>query len=257
MSTIKEKLYFNFDGISSTEFGLIHVSLDNGMHEETLVSTREVREQKTRGNDKSNFFGIETTPLEFDLNIAFEREFTDKEIYDVIRWLFVDSYKPLFFYGAESRVFYCLPVGDSAIIHNGLKQGYITLKMRCNSSNRYSPIKMSQKYDLTDGIKQTIELYNDGHSILRPEISILKIGIGNVTITNLTDDGSIFEIRDLTNQEDIYINTEKEIIKSDILGVHRYDKVIGKYTRLLYGRNTIEIEGSCIIQFRYQSTYKF
>lgn len=257
MPTIKDKIRFNFDGKWSSDFGLVHVVLDSGMYEETLSANRSIVEGDVSGRNKPNFYRVNETPLEFEMNIAFEKKFTNEDIDKVIRWLYVDYYKPLYFEGEEGRVFYCMPVGNSLITHNGLKEGFITITMRCDSSNKYSPVFMSPTYNISDGESKSIDLYNDGHFTIYPEISIKKIGNGNITIVSVTDGGKIFEIRDLTNTEDIYINCEKEIIDTDIIGVNRYNNILGEYPKLTYGRNTFEIEGSCEIQFRYQLKYRF
>lgn len=269
MSTIKDKFYFNFNGISSKTFNLLHISLDGSMFEETLVAGREINETKIAGNDKPSFNRLELSPREFDLNLAFETVFTDTQIDKIVRWLFTDYYKPLYFEGDESKVMYCIPVGDPTLVHNGLKQGYFTLRMRCNSPFLYSPIVISELLDLTE-MDKTVILSNRGHKKLYPEISIQKIGDGDITIVNKTDgsntsipqygevfNGHFFEIKQLTNMENIYINCEKEIIQTDVLGVYRYNNVFGEYPRLLFGENTLEIKGRCKVQFRYQEIYEF
>lgn len=256
MATFKDKLYFNFDGKNSSDFNLVHINLDNGMFEEQLVSSREIVETKTLGNDKPNFNSIESSPKEFELHLAFEGTYTDKMIDDVVRWLFVDYYKPFYFIGS-GKIVYCMPHGDSRIVHNGLNQGYISLTMRCNSSKLYSPITLSEKYTILNGETRVIKLPNKGHSVTYPEISISKIGDGGVKIVNRTDNGNWCEILQLTDLEKIYINCEKELIHTDAIGVYRYDNFFGEFIRLLYGENTLEITGDCEIQFRFQDEYKF
>lgn len=258
MPTIKDSLYFSYDGKLSQDFGLIHITTSNSMYTDTLVGSRDILETRINGNDTPYFNGVTTSPIEINMEIAFENDFNDEMINEVVMWLFQDKYKPLYFIDKPDKVFYCLPIGDSNIVHNGLKQGYITLTMRCNSPYAYSPIYLSERYDLSTNIgKYQIELENRGHFELFPEISIEKIEDGHLTFTNISNGGEIFEVRDLTNLEQIYINSEKEIIETDIVGVYRYDKVIGNYIELPYGRNIIEVEGKCKIQFRYQYKFRF
>lgn len=258
MPTIKDKVYFNFDGISSREFGLLNVVLDNGMYEETLVASREIVETKMKGNSKSVLHSVETSPLEFELTIAFENGYTDEDIDAIIRWLFVDYYKPLYFEGREDRVYMAMPVDSASIVHNGINEGYFTVSMRCDSSNVYSPVVITPLETVTTS--KTISVEVDSHYDVYPEISFKKIGAGTVTIESLDDYGSIFEVRDLTNYEDIYINCEKEIIMSDIPAMYRYDKLIGDFPRLVFkpnGINRFKVTGACEIQFRYKNLYKF
>lgn len=254
MPTIKDKLYFNFAGESSRDYNLISIVLDKGMYEETFVASRDINEAKIKGG-KPILNSVESSPLDFDLTIAFENTFTDNDIDRVIRWLFVDYYRPLYFEGKEDKVYMCMPVDDAKIVHNGLNEGYITLTMRCDSSNVYSPLTVTPLEIVSDS--SIITINNDGHFDVYPEISIKKNGAGTIVIENLDDGGSIFEVRDLTDQEDIYLNCEKEIIKTDIVGVYRYDKIIGEFPRLVFGTNRMKITGDCTIQFRYKNKYRF
>lgn len=259
MPTIKENILFNYDGRWSDDFGLINISLSNSMYEETLVANREIIEVDIKGNDTPLFQGFKNTPLEFEMTIAFTEKYTDERVYEIIGWLFSDYYKPLYFYGREDRVFYCMPTGDSSIVHNGLKEGYFVINMRCNSPFTYSPITTTEIYDLSDGVAKTIELMNDGFGVLYPEISIEKIGAGSVSLQNLSNNGLIWEIRNLSDRENVYINCEKEIIKSDLenLGVYHYLDTSGNFPKLLKGRNTITITGRCKVQFKYRYKYRF
>lgn len=255
MPTIKDKLRFNFDGVWSDTFGLINVILDNGMFEESFIANRDIVETKTRGNSKPLFHSFEDSPLEFEMIIAFEDGFDDSKLDSIIKWLFVNSYKNLYFEGKESKLYRCMPTGDSKLNHNGLGQGYFTVTMRCDSSNIYSPIVVTTLENVT--VTKTITLLNDGHFDIYPEISIKKNGSGHVIIESLDDDNGIFEIRDLTDLEDIYINCEKEIIETDAVGVYRYDNLIGEFPRLKIGTNRFKVTGNCQIQFRYKKKYRF
>lgn len=255
MPTIKERLHFNFGGVDSKTLGLINVVLDNGMYEETFVAERELNETKIRGNNRPMLHSIEDSPLEFDMTIAFETKFTDESLDKVIRWLFVDHYRPLFFEEKPEKVFMAMAIGSSQIVHNGMQEGYFTIKMRCDSSNVYSPKILSPT--VTVATTNTIEITSNSHFDIYPEISILKSGAGKIVIESLDDGNNIFEIRDLTHMEDIYLNCEKEIIQTDILGVYRYDKIIGDFPRLVFGKNRMKITGACTIQFRYKNKYRF
>lgn len=259
MPTIKDSLYFNYDGVSCKTYNLMNVNLSNGMFEDTLHASRSINETQVRGSDTPLFNSVEEEPLQFDMVIAFTKEFTDTDIDNVIVWLFQDVYKPLYFEDKPNKIYYCMPIGDANIVHTGLKQGYFTLSMRCKSSKIYSPQKTSPLYDLsTNTGRYSINVSNGGHVAIYPEISITKVGAGNIT---LIKSGKIFEIRNLIDREEIYINCEKEIISSDAekIGVYRYDDVVGNYHDMMLnrGNNTIYVEGNCKIQLRYVFKYKF
>lgn len=257
MSTIRDKLYFNFNGESSANYNIVHVNLDNGLFEEGFIASREIVEKTTIGNDNPIFNRLDYSPLEFELKLAFDKPYNDRIIDDIVRWLFVDYYKPLYFYGNEGKILYCMPVGEPLITHNGLNEGYLTVPMRSKSPFYYSPIIVSEVYDLSSSGSKSIVLTNNGHFDIYPEISITATTVGNVEIISKSNGGKIFQVRDLANTEGIYINTKREIIESDFIGVNKYDKVVGEYPYMIYGDNTFEINGRCLISFRYQNIYKY
>lgn len=261
MATIKDKLYFNFNGVSSKTFGLVHVDLSNGMFEETLVATRTINETKQANNDQAIFNGLEYDPLSFELNLAFERGYTDQSIDNVVKWLFADYYKPLYFEGKEEKIYYCMPEGNSSIVHNGLKQGYIALTMRCKSSKLVSPLKIfptTEKVVPATG-NTTVVINNTGHESVYPEISFTKTGsVGEVTIKNSITNKTI-KVKNLKVNESIYIDTFKEIVDTNAVNTYRYDDVEGdlRWLELGLGSNTYTITGAGKIQFRYRLKYKF
>lgn len=257
MPTMKESLYFNYNGISCRTHNLMNVNLDGGMFEEAFHASRSIIETKVRGSDTPLYSGIEEEPLEFQMTIAFTKTFTDADIDNIILWLFQDTYKPLYFEDKPNKIYYCMPNGDSQIAHTGLREGYITISMRCKSSRVYSPKQTSTLYDLsTNSGRYVINIDNKGHVPIFPEISITKVGLGNITILI---NGKIFEIRNLKDREQVYINCEKEIITTDMVGMYLYDSVIGDFHDIEFkcGNNTFQVEGKCKIQFRYVFKYKF
>lgn len=235
----------------------MNVNLNGGMLEEDFNASRTINETKIKGSDTPLFNGIDEDPLELTLTIAFTKKFTDTDIDNIIVWLFQDNYKPLYFEDKPNKIYYCMPSGDAKIAHNGLKQGYLTITMKCKSSRIYSPQQTTQLYDLsTNTGKYDIHINNIGHVDIYPEISITKIGAGNITFTK---NGEIFEIDNLTDQEQIYINCEKEIIETDMIGTYRYNNVVGDYYDMVLkrGDNIITVEGTCKVQFRYVFKYRF
>lgn len=134
-----EGIHFSYNGVHSVDMGLLNVKLDGGMFEETFLPSRNIKEIQISGNNKPYYQGIDLEPLEFDLSFAFEYSYDERKIREVARWLMQDYYKPFYTVDNPSRVFYCMLDGDSRLIHNGLKQGYITLTMRCDSPYSYTP----------------------------------------------------------------------------------------------------------------------
>lgn len=247
---IRESLYFSFAGRKSTDFGIINVSISDGLFEEQVVSNKTINEVKIRGNDKPYFIDVTKEPKQFQLRFYFEETWNDQLINDVIRWLNVDFYEPLFFSENIDRVFYAMPVDGINLIHNGLKQGYLTLNMRCDSPYSYGHEQVTPWYECDN--ERMIELDNLGHFPIMPEIWIQKIGDGNISILNYSNGTDEFKFTGLKNNEELYVDGENEIVETNLPNTYRLDNFSEYYVTLVYGRNTLKVTGDCKIKFRYR-----
>jgi predicted phage tail component-like protein len=251
---IKESLYFSFAGRKSTEFGILNVSVQSGLYEETFMSSRSIRETTVRGNPKPYFTEIERQPKVFTLNFLFEDNFNEELINNVTRWLNVDYYEPLFFSENIDKVFYAMPVEDTNLIHNGLQQGYLTLTFRCDSPFSYGHESTTPWYDCSSG-ETTIEFPNRGTNSISLVIEITKIEDGDLTIQNLSNYNNEFKLSNLKNGENLTIyNSEEEII-TDIPNKDRYDDFNDNYLSLSYGNNVLQVTGKCKLRFIYQYVF--
>jgi predicted phage tail component-like protein len=250
---VMESISFCYDGKYSVNFGIYNVSLNNNMHEEQFFASRSIVEQKIRGNSKPYFQGVEYEPLTLSLSFAFEDTWNDALIRDVARWLRQDYYKPLWFAEDPGRIFYCMCVDDSQLVHNGLKQGYITLKLRCDSPYTYSPVLTKGWLNFSTIIgPHAFEFVNDGDVDLKPELWIKKIETGPLTILNKTNGNETFNFSTLLDNETIYVDNETEYIETDLANTYRYGQFNNKYLKLVRGKNVLEITGRCNLNFRYQ-----
>ena len=187
------------------------------------------------------------------MSFAFENTWDDKLIRDVARWLSQDSYKPLWFTEDPGRIFYCMFIDDAQLIHNGLKQGYITLKMRCDSPYTYSPVLTKGWLNFsTITAPTTFEFVNDGDVTLKPELWIKKVGSGEVTIVNQTNGNETFSFSSLIDNETVYVDNEAEYIETDLANTYRYGVFNNKYLKLVRGKNVLQVTGKCQLNFRYQ-----
>jgi phage-related protein len=136
---MKEGIDFYYDGIYSVNMGVINCKIDSGFFEEPFVAEKEIIEVSIRGRDKPYFQGVKRSPLVFSLTFAFEDYYDDLKIREVARWLDKDYYCPFYTSDNPERIFYCMLFSDSQLLHNGLKQGYVNIQMRCDSPYSYSP----------------------------------------------------------------------------------------------------------------------
>lgn len=254
----KGNSYFNFDGRSSRDFGIEVISTSGGMYEDILMASRSINKSKPTGRTKSMLQSITEEDIQFPLEIAFTNGFTDQLIEDVVLWLKTPYYRPFYFEEQPNRLFNLMISDSSALIHNGLKEGYITLTAQTNSPRVYSPIKLTSKTEVTT--TKNIEIVNNGHETIYPEISLTINDGTTVKLETLKENNeveNIFEIKNLTKGEDLYLNCYREIIESDIVGVYHYDDTVGHYPSFNRGKNILKITGNCTIQLRYQEEYIF
>lgn len=250
---MKEYTDFYYNGVSSLEMGLINVSVSGGLFQESLLASRSINEVTVRGNDKPYFMGVKREPLEFDLEFAFLYPYDRDRISEVAMWLDQNYYKELYFTDNPNRRFYCMIVTDSDLIHNGLGEGYVRVKIRCDSAYSYSQEYLTIEFDYSNNpLAGTIHTFeNKGHAELKPEIWIKKIGDGDVSVLNRAT-AQTFEFKGLKDQEIVYIDNEREHIESSLPDTFRYDNFNDNYLTFERGRNILIINGNLKIQFRYR-----
>lgn len=183
--TIRDSLYFSYAGKKSVDFGIINVNVSSGMQEEPLGASRSIQEVSIRGRDRPYFQDIKKEPLQFKVSLAFEDVWDTQKIREVARWLTDHDYYQEFYFTNEigrdpEKIYYALFVDDPILVHNGLKQGYITLTVRCDSATAYSPTMTSRLYQWDDrtitqkvtdfslGEKKSIVLDSNGYLALNP-----------------------------------------------------------------------------------------
>lgn len=251
---LKEILNFTFDDIYSEDMGVIQVKASDGLFEESFGATRQINEQIVIGRDKPYFFNVENDPLEFDLVLYFEDMDNDK-CREISRWLYSPNYyKPLVFEGHEDRIFYCMAVGSPLMIHNGLNQGYLEITMRCDSPYAYSPVYLTEVYDLsingTDGTEIKIENYGDIDC--KPFIYLEKVNDGDLSIVNFSNAGQTLHLYDVWDGDFLIIDCENKSIETEVSGVFDYATFNNTFVNLTYGVNRLQVYGDCKIQFKYQ-----
>jgi phage-related protein len=237
------------------DYDIMNISIDtNSLYSEPFLANRTIKEFKVRGNDRPYFSEIQRDPLTFSLSFYFQETFDDELISQVKQWLNQDYYKPLIFSDYPDHIFYALVIDSPSIVHNGLKQGYVTLNIRCDSPYSYSPEIMTPYYNFVENDINNLTLENAGDVPILPQIFITKIGDGDLTIDNYNG-GNTMKFTGLVDQEELYIHCEKEYIETSIPNFYRYDSFNDYYMNLLYGKNQLKITGKCKIKFQYQ--YKF
>ena len=228
------------------------VETGGGMYEEQLMSERSLNETSPKNSSYTKLHGVEEGDREFELNLAFDGSFENGQLEDIVEWLFQDYYKPFYFEGQSDRIMFGIIRGNSSIVHNGLKEGYLTVSVKTNSPYKYSRVK---KKEIIGEKKHKIRV--KGHKDTYPIYNIEKIGSGDIEIKNK---GSNVKITNLNDKEKIYIDSMKEIIKTDIIGEYRYDNIVAGELEELYlspGMNEVQLIGDAKINIEYREIYRF
>ncbi|WP_299831190.1 phage tail domain-containing protein [uncultured Metabacillus sp.] len=248
-----ESLHFTYDGIKSTDMGIIQINVDSGLFDEHFLPESSIVEEKVPGRDKPYFIRKEREPITLPFSILFENELTDEEARKIGRWLNQDYYKPLIFSTHPHKIFYAQYVGSARLLHNGCKQGYAKLEMRCDTSHPYSPV-YTDSFDLSTNptTGTMIKLTNNGDYDMFPIIEIEKVEDGDISIINTSDGGEEFELIGLTNGELITVDCEYEEIETDIPGVLRYENHNDVFLSLPRGINHLKVFGKCKLTFKYE-----
>lgn len=233
----------------------ISISDSASLYEEQVVANKTINEYAVRGNPKPYFVDVKKDPLTFQLRFAFYDTVDDDLIDEVIRWLNVDFYQPLYFSEDIDRVFYAMPVNDISFIHNGLKQGYLNLTMRCDSPFSYGNDILTNWYDYSSTNTDLIEITNLGHFNFYPEVWIQKIGDGDLTINNLTNQNQEFKFSNLQDGEQLYVDCANQYIETSLANTYRYDDFNDNYLEIVYGKNRLLVTGNAKLKFRYKYNY--
>ena len=250
---ITESTTFVYDGIDSADMGIINVNIDTGMLSEPFFANREILQETIRGRERPYFYGVKYEPIRIDLNFAFKDTWDEAKIREVARWLRQDYYKEMYFSENPNRRFYVMYSGDSDLLHNSLRQGYVSITMTNIDCYTYSPIYNSQIYDFsTNPTFKNIQIANEGDQECFPIMYLEKIGAGNVKIINNSNNGQEFLIQNLTNGENLEIDNSKEVIETDIPLIYRYDDHNDVWLSFVRGMNNLRVEGACKIRFKYQ-----
>lgn len=239
MNTIKDKISFTYNGKNTSEFGIINVSMDSGMFDEAFVANRTVNSETVKDVRKSLFNGVTYEDLSFELNLAFEKDFTDELIDKVIDWLYGKEYYSKLQFEGLNKFVYAMPNGESRIVHTGTGRGYIVVSMITNSPYMYGNILSFEKGANKDSISVTL----DGK--INPEMNIdlypLKDGTYSIAVNGYT-----LQIKNLKANEIVTINPYEEEISSNLDNIYHYSDYVGDLSKLSFLKkvNTVSAPAS-------------
>ncbi|MFJ7648596.1 distal tail protein Dit [Lysinibacillus sp. NPDC097279] len=181
-----ESVHFMYDNISSKDMG-VYIGWSSGnLFEENFLPQRRIIEKKIANNETPYFQRVEHDPLSFKLSFYLDDWVNEHDLRKIARWLFQPYYKPLVFDHNPNRVMYALVEGDSRLIHNGLKQGYVELAIRCDSPYSYSHEQILDKIEFRKSNKGYL-LQDDITTFAEGQCHNMKITSNGLTIDELTN----------------------------------------------------------------------
>lgn len=242
----KQSIHFNFDGKWSYDMGVMQASVNSGLFDDIIISSKTIIEEKIEGRERPYFFGVERSPLSFTVSVLFEENMSHDKIREVLRWLDSDTYKPLRMRDSPERIWYAMIVSDVSAIHNGIDSGYMELEFRTQDTSTLTPRTFSQNHRIRGN--STVQIENNGDFDCNPIVHIVKHGDGNVSIQNMSNDTGEFKFTGLKDKEAVSVDCEtKEIDSSTEL--FRYDDFSKNYIVLKRGINTIRVGGNFDLMF--------
>lgn len=255
---MREAINFTFDGISSEDMGVIIASPTGGLYDEFFLPRRSIVEVKIPKKHIPYHQRMELEPISFSLTIFIEEWDERDNLRQIARWLFQDFYKPLVFETNPDRIFYAMFHGDSRLKHNGAKQGYIELDVRCNSPFTYSRTQEVETLEVrATNINNLLSIFNEGDMSIKPRAWITKrVAGGSITITNESNE-QLITIDNLLLDEEVFIDFENvEIISSlETSDVYHYDNHNGIWLELIEGDNSLSFIGDFDIRFEFERVY--
>lgn len=259
-NVIKSSVYLMFNGINSQDYGILNVSVDSGLYQESFSAPSSIIEQTIRGRENPYFIQTKLQPKTLSLTLSLPDNFDDETIKKISRWLSgVNYYAPLIFSETPDKIYYCLLTGEPTVYHNG-NSGYLQIQMRTNSPYCFSPIYSSPLFDLsindpTNGTE--IEIVNNGDIPMFSEITVQVINGGTFSIVNKSGSGNKLSFSSLQDNETLTVNTENEDIQTDVPDTYRFGNITSDSVFLTFPRgiNILQVFGNIKIQFKYEQRF--
>jgi phage-related protein len=275
---------FYFNGQYSKDLNLFNMTDEEGMLTEPLLSDLSINQELIKNNAKGYFLSKDRSPFSFQLNLGSHEKWTRERINMVSNWLDVDYFTEFYFIDEPTRRFFVMPNGTTQMIHDAMDNGYIKVEMQSNSPYSFSQLYSTGEVDFSIGggtrniinlanettevvsyvpvrnlagyPENIIEFTNMGDFSVLPIIRLTKVEDGDITIFNETDEGKVFQLFGLYDQEEIYIDNENREILTDLKGIYRYKDHNGYWLKLIKGYNSLKIIGRLKVEFIFRFQYK-
>lgn len=245
---------FSFNGIQSYDKGFMNIRMGSETAKRPIVGSR--KPNVSNYSNKGVYFlqSVEKEPIEFELLIApTEDKKWTRELYnEVVSWLVHDEFKEFYSGDDPHKMYYA--ICKDYLSWEGLNDyGAIPFSFTTNANHAWTiPERMVVKNSGTKFID--IENKNVFNTDFYPLITIKKKkSKGNVSITNYTNNKFALELKNISENEIIVIDSEYRIIYAKDNPRNVYGQSFNKnWFYLVKGNNHIEIKGDCEVIFDLQ-----
>ncbi|MCK9371383.1 hypothetical protein M0R04_15825 [Candidatus Dojkabacteria bacterium] len=246
---------FIYNGIPSQFYGLKFGEIDASGDSTSSASNQiSIIQQKIFKNPVPYLYGVEQSEvLEFAVSIMSEAEIPSTKYSEISSWLFgKQNYGILRIMQNDMKGMYykCFFTEPETIRVGNMIQGF-TATVVCDSPWAWKEPKTHTYYIATSPGSTgnfVTELYNysanDYYTLPTSVIIQMGSGGGDIDIINADDNSRISTITGLTHWETITMNSQLQLISSD---VERPESIINnfnlKWLRLIKGNNRLRIRG--------------
>lgn len=224
------------------------------------IGGKNISEIKIPYKDTPLFFKTDKEPLELSLKFSIlEKEYESEILFELGKLFGSDEYVSLQTVDDLSKIYYVIPTSQVNLITYGSYTGYYELNLRCNAPHAWSPIEIST-YDFSDLTSpQTFEIYSKsnvynskykGYYYEPEQVLIdLKGSSTSFLMYNQSDENKQYSITGLSSSESLTIKNQLRYIESST-NLNRLNNFFPRnWFRLVYGKNILQINTPCIIQF--------
>lgn len=236
---------FSYNGDSEDEIGIVPAAIEEFIgHSPVPVYLGQKYENK-----------LSLTATLFKNPCGDSMYFGEKELRAMLRvitgmrgyqWLKIINYE------FDDDIWYRARISNVSYKRAGGRIAGIILAVECDSSFAWSnehlvtmKVKASQKFYLFNDT-------DDLNNYVLPILEITPLSGGSVAITNISDNNWISEIKNVSVNEKITINSKKEIIMSDAEHPLLLNDFNLHWIRFVPGKNTYMLNADASLKFRYR-----
>lgn len=272
--------YFEYNGRSTEQYGLMLVSLDQDPDKNTGLSRSSIKGATTKFRKKANHLGMaydealsfEVTLIKDPHKYSYDQQklrMKQSEVNELMRWLTSPNYPKLFrtydpdktiydeeieYFGVFTEIEFCT-VGDVY----GIKCVF-----ECDSPYGYTP-EYVRKHISTAGDQTTIMINNtsaEAEDFLYPMLEITANSDTDFIISNLTENKTV-TYKGLKSGQCLRVDNAKckitdlndnEFIGLDVLGLDDVAQIY--WFRLIDGFNKISFQGDVELKIKYRELRK-